>query len=142
MELIILFIQSGGNPDCLVTEKCKLPTQIIQLCSLKQMPLYCIMTDDAICSTEQTRWHMMTVSTSQQLFTHLKRLFVYCVLESTITFTFCGPDTKRSTTADAAAAAKRRGSSSCRRLTPYRPPAVTSLPTGLQIPHSIPRECC
>jgi len=34
----------------LVTEKCKLLTQIIQLYSLKQKPLYCIMTDDAICS--------------------------------------------------------------------------------------------
>jgi hypothetical protein len=50
MELIILFIQHGGKPDYLVTEKCKLPTQIIQLCRLKQMPLYCTMTDDAICS--------------------------------------------------------------------------------------------
>lgn len=48
--MMILFIQCGGNPNYLVTEKCKLPTQIIQLCSLKQMPLYCIMTDDAFCS--------------------------------------------------------------------------------------------
>jgi hypothetical protein len=48
--IVILFIHCGGNPNYLVTENCKLPTQIIQLCSLKQMPLYCIMTDAAICS--------------------------------------------------------------------------------------------
>jgi uncharacterized membrane protein YwaF len=48
--IVILFINCGVNPNYLVTENCKLPTQITQLCSLKQMPLYSIMTDAAICA--------------------------------------------------------------------------------------------